>query len=396
MRDLSTVERHRLADEWANGVELYDVPAIGCLIQCARRVPAIRTALICGSHTLTYGQLFDRVAAHAIAEAGFASVGPACDDRPAALDADPEAAALEGLARLLAEITAAAEPLPAARPVACAGSHPDTCAQSGDCALIRHDLAEPTVPRLALTLSALAAAADDRRGVVADTRACRVDRAFGSADVRLLAARWDGADAAVEMLAALADGATLVLATEAQRADAAALSELIAATSATHVLAEVAALAGFADLPAPALPTVRRWDVTGTACPAILPGLLRAIAPDSVAGFAYTAPEYAGVAARGPLDGSGRVRPIPGARVLVLDAELCLVAPGETGDVYLGGAALAAEPAEAAADFLADPYAAGRLVKTGERGHWTADGWLVFAAAAPAAASATEIDYAAA
>ncbi|MBL1075254.1 AMP-binding protein [Nocardia sp. 2] len=410
---LSTVERHRLADEWANGVELYDVPAISCLIQGARRVPALRTALNCGSRTLTYGELFDRVDALHAESAGFAfgsrtsAAGSAWAGATVSGDGrEPGDAALDGLVRLLSEIVSAATadalPVP---PSDCTGGHPGECglAQAGDCAFTRaRGLAEPVVSGLALTLSALAAAADDRRGVVADHRICRVDRAYGSADVRLLAVAWDGADAAVELLAALADGATLVLATAAQRADAAALAGLIAETSATHVLAEADALAGFADLAAPFLPSVRRWDVTGTSCPAILSGLLRMIAPDSVAGFAYTAPEYAGVVARGPLDGSGRVRPIPGARLLVLDAELCLLAPGESGDVHIGGAALAIEPADAAATFIADPYAPGRVARTGERGRWTADGWLVFDAAATGssesagAAGASGIDFAAA
>ncbi|MCU1646086.1 MAG: hypothetical protein JWN03_6361 [Nocardia sp.] len=325
---LSTVERLRLVDEWANGVELYDVPSVESLIECGRRVPILRTAVRYGGHILTYAELFDRLDGGSIGSAG---------------------PSLDGLARLLCEIAAAA--------------NNDSTLMLGDSGI-------------GLTADALAAAADDRRAVVAAHRECRVDRAFGSADVRLFATRWDCADAAVELLAALADGATLVLATEAQRQAPAALAELIATCAATHVVADARTLATLSDLPAPALPTVRRWDVTGTDCPVILSGLLRAVAAGSVAGFAYTAPEYAGVAARGPLDGSGRVRPIPGARVLVLDSALRPVAPGMSGEVYLGGAALAAE---SATGFVADPFVpGGRLTRTGARGGWTADGWLVF------------------
>ncbi|MFB7721445.1 AMP-binding protein [Nocardia sp. NPDC056100] len=326
---LSAVERHRLVDEWANGVELYDVPSVESLIGCGRRVPVLRTAVRHGGHILTYAELFTVLDGGVIGTAG---------------------PSLDGLARVLCDIADATE----------------------------NDSAVTFGSGISLTPDALAAAADDRRAVVADHRECRVDRAFGSADVRLFATRWDCADAAVELLAALADGATLVLATEAQRTDPTALAELISTCAATHVVAPAEILSGLADRPAPALPSVRRWDVTGTACPAVLSGLLRSIAPGSVAGFAYSAAAYAGVAARGPLDGSGRVRPIPGARLLVLDEALELVAPGVTGAVYLGGAALAVT----ADGFVADPFAVrGTLSRTGARGHWTADGWLVFESA---------------
>ncbi|MGW4353473.1 AMP-binding protein, partial [Nocardia sp. NPDC004582] len=214
----------------------------------------------------------------------------------------------------------------------------------------------------------------------------------GDRSARLLATRWDTTDAAVELLAALADGATLVLATAPQRADAAALAELIALSAATHVVADAHVLANLAFLPSPALPTVRRWDVSGNDCPAALSGLLHELAPGSCTGFAYTTPEYAGVAARGPLDGSGRVRPIPGARLLVLDDSLRLVPPGRSGRVYVGGSALALELDGAAEGFVDDPFVpGGRLVRTGIHGGWTPDGWLLLdlegsqAAATPSA-----------
>ncbi|MEV6771201.1 AMP-binding protein [Nocardia sp. NPDC051030] len=333
---LSTVERQRLADEWANGVELYDVPSVSDLIECGRRVPSVRTAVRCGGHILTYAELYERLDGGSIGTAG-----PTLDD----------------LARLLSDIAAAAH----------------TGAM----------LAELGPEGTGLTPDAVAAAADDRRAVAADLRSCHIDRAYGSADVRLLGTHWDCTDAAVELLATLADGATLVLATAAQRMDSSALAELVAETAASHVMAAAGTLAGLTELPAvPALPSVRRWDVLGTHCPAALSGLLRELSPGSCAGFAYGTVEYAGVAARGPLDGSGRVRPIPGARLLVLDESLRLVVPGETGDVYLGGAAMAVELTDAAAGFsIADPFGPGRLVRTGTRGQWTADGWLVFAQA---------------
>ncbi|WP_162958600.1 AMP-binding protein [Nocardia yunnanensis] len=344
---LSAVERHRLVDEWANGVELYDVPSVAMLIECGRRVPALRTAVRCGDHILTYAELYERLDGGVTGAAG-----PTLDD----------------LARLLCDIAAAAE--------------------------FGAVLAELGPAGTGLKPVAVAAAADDRRAVAADQRACSVDRAYGSPDVRLLATGWDTTDAAVELLAALADGATLVLATAAQRAEAAALAELIASTAPTHVVADAATLAGLAFLPSPALPSVRRWDVFGNDCPAALSELLRGLAPGSCAGFAYTTPQYAGVAARGPLDGSGRVRPIPGARLLVLDESLRLVPPGRSGRVYVGGSALALELDGHAEGFVDDPFApGGRLVRTEVHGGWTADGWLLLdmieSAAAPAVSDQT-------
>ncbi|MGV9663673.1 AMP-binding protein [Nocardia niigatensis] len=343
---LSAVERHRLVDEWANGVELYDVPSVPMLIECGRRVPSLRTAVRCGDHILTYAELFERLDGGVTGTAG-----PTLDD----------------LARVLCDIAAA---------------------EFGSV------LAELGPHGAGLKPVAVAAAADDRRAVAADQRSRPIDRAYGSPDVRLLATRWDTTDAAVELLATLADGATLVLATAAQRADVTALAELIALSASTHVVAEAGTLANLAFLPSPALPTVRRWDVFGNDCPAALSALLRELAPGSCAGFAYTTPEYAGVAARGPLDGSGRVRPIPGARLLVLDESLRLVPPGRSGRVYVGGSALALELDDSAEGFVDDPFVpGGRLVRTDTHGGWTTDGWLVLdmiESVSPAPSSAAE------
>ncbi|MTE11490.1 AMP-binding protein [Nocardia sp. CT2-14] len=345
---LSAVERHRLMDEWANGVELYDVPSVSMLIDRGRRVPALRTAVRCGDHILTYAELYERLDGGVTGTAG-----PTLDD----------------LARVVCDIAEAAE--------------------------FGAVLAELGPHGTGLKPVAVAAAADDRRAVAADQRSCPIDRAYGSPDVRLLATRWDTTDAAVELLAVLADGATLVLATTAQRAHATALAELIATSAATHVVADTDTLAALAFLPSPALPTVRRWDVFGNDCPAALSDLLRELAPGSCAGFAYTTPEYAGAAARGPLDGSGRVRPIPGARLLVLDEALRLVPPGRSGRVYVGGAALALELDGAADGFVDDPFApGGRLVRTDAHGGWTADGWLLLdmvESVSPAPSSAAEL-----
>ncbi|MFI6481779.1 amino acid adenylation domain-containing protein [Nonomuraea sp. NPDC050663] len=75
-------------------------------------------------------------------------------------------------------------------------------------------------------------------------------------------------------------------------------------------------------------------------------------------------------------------KPLPGLRALVLDGELEPVAPGVTGELYIGGAGLArgylGRPDLTADRFVPDPYGepGARLHRTGDRARWLADGTL--------------------
>lgn len=228
-----------------------------------------------------------------------------------------------------------------------------------------------------IPVAALAVAIADRRSVAAERKSVRADRALGTADVRLYAAGWSDVGVSVELLSAIADGAALVLADEHERTDPAALAALIERHGVTHVTGTVETVAGIAAA-ATALPTVCRWDITGTAPAPELPARLRALAPRSLATFAFTSVGYAGAVTRGCFDGTGCTRPIPGARVQVLDRDLRPVAPGVLGDVYVGGAAVGT--AGTSASFVPDPLEpGGRLFRTGERGRWTSEGRLAFA-----------------
>ncbi|RDI46183.1 AMP-binding protein [Nocardia mexicana] len=330
--ELSAPVRQRVLGEWATGVELSDVVGISGLIRRGQAVPIIRTAVHCGDESLDYGELFARI------------------ERGRETDRGDVAVAV----RLLAAVAA----------------------QDGEPLRVRGTDGRAVV----LTPRAVTAAVADRRAVAVERRWDAADPALGSADVRLVVAPWDCSHVLIELLAALADGATLVVPTAAERGDPVALSEVIRSRSVTHVVAAPEILLGLRDTGG--LSTVQRWDVVGTACPPGLSGHLRTLSPEAVASFGYDLPEYAGAVARGPLDGSGRARPIPGARVLVLDDYGQPVPPGVVGEIYAGGAALAEGEGAESSRFVADPFpvdgTATRLLRTGGRGRWTSEGWLVF------------------
>ncbi|MGY2060744.1 phosphopantetheine-binding protein, partial [Nocardia gipuzkoensis] len=198
-----------------------------------------------------------------------------------------------------------------------------------------------------------------------------------------------GLEITVELLAAVADGATLIVATEAQREDPVALVELVRTHAVTHVVADPATLARFVQTGVSMLPSVLRWDVLGTSWPAALPDLLPALSTGSLATFSYRVPGYAGAVARGPLEDGGLARPIPGARVLILDENHRPVPPGVIGRVFVGGAAaavdgvgdrLAADPAEPS----------NRLYRTDDRARWTFDGRLSLISDEPLASQRRE------
>ncbi|MFI6363252.1 amino acid adenylation domain-containing protein [Nocardia sp. NPDC050630] len=328
---MPAAERQRVLGEWATGVELSWLPGLAELIRRGRGVPPDRIALRCGTETLTYGELFERL------DRGVAQV--------------PEGVSAAGVVRRLAAL--------------------DAIANTDGTISASH---------VVLGREAIAAAVADRRAIAADRRGAPLDRAMGSADVRLVAIPWAGSEIEVELLAALVDGATLILTTEQQREDPVALVELIATHSVTHVVAEPVTLSRFVHTGVSMLPSVRSWQIIGTGWPAALPDLLPALAAGSVATFDFRIPQYAGAVARGAVDGSARARPIPGARVLVLDEALRPVAPGVDGEVYVGGAGLAQGYVEEAANaFIDDPYLPGaRLFRTEQRARWDTSGRLVF------------------
>ncbi|NEW28444.1 non-ribosomal peptide synthetase [Nocardia cyriacigeorgica] len=367
LRLMSAGEQERVLGEWSTGVEPSDVRSLGALFRHGRAVPGVRIALRCGSEQLTYGELYQRL-----------------DELIAGEAATEPTAGVDSLTHLLAAL---GRLLPPAAPVSkysapSAAPENDGRSDSTGATTGLHRSAE--VGPLELPLTALTAAVADRRCVAADRRRADADPARKRADIRLFATAPDDPQLAADLLAALTDGATFVLATAEQRADPVALAQVIAERAVTQVVAAPTLLAGLAAAGVDTLPTVHRWDVNGIGWSAELPALLRTLAPDSVATFAYRAPAYLGAVARGPMTAAGRARPVPGARILILDEWLRPVAPGVLGEVYVGGIALATRFAgpEATDGFVADPFEPGeRLFRTGDTARWTTDGRLAFAQA---------------
>lgn len=336
---LTTGERARMLEEWATGVEPYDVSALVTVIRHGHMVPGTRVAARCAGEVLTYGDLFG---------GGDLSGGRGNGAGVRSSSALPTPAAV---AALLAEFVTASRV---------------GLGRFGDRGLL-------------LSADALAVAVADRRNIAADRRPRRVDPAMRPADVRLLALPWGDPQNTVDLLAAWSSGASVVVPTEAQRRDPTALAGLIDTYGVTQMVAEAGLPIRFIEDGVNRLPTVARWDLTGTSGGSMLPEAVRCLSPDAVATVAFHAPAYLGAVARGPLAPTAWTRPVPGAKVLLLD-EGRLVAPGVVGDVHVGGRALGAEFAlgRDRDSFVNDPYdPRARLFRTGHRGWWTSEGRLI-------------------
>ncbi|MGI5041471.1 AMP-binding protein, partial [Streptomyces sp. JAC128] len=129
-----------------------------------------------------------------------------------------------------------------------------------------------------------------------------------------------------------------------------------------------------------------RIGVGGEACPPALWQRLRAL--EGVDGFNFYGPTEATVdTAVARLCESEHVvvgRPVPNARVFVLDEYLQPVPVGVAGELYVAGAGLARGYVNGAGltaeRFVAGPFGApgGRMYRSGDRAKWDAEGRLVF------------------
>lgn len=335
-------ERRRVLDEWSCGVEVSEVSTAADLLRRARTYPSTRIAWRCGTDAVDFGAVCARLCARPLTST----------DGPAGGSLDARSADSR-LARTRTELS-------------CAMAHNniqlgDLLALAGEFVAAAADgvsleIVDAAGKVLSFEADAVAAAVADRRAVAASRQAGRMDPACRTADRRVIGAGAGTVALLVEALAALADGATLDVVP----------GELAPAISAhtTHVVADAADL--LADLPVLAVDgSPQRWDLLGRN-PSRVPALA------GVTGtIGYVVPGYAGAVARGPLDGTGRVRPVPGARIFVLDDAGKPTPPGVVGEVFVGGVALARTSS--------DSDRADGLLRTGDRAHWTTAGWLKLA-----------------
>ncbi|MET9348824.1 amino acid adenylation domain-containing protein [Streptomyces termitum] len=185
-----------------------------------------------------------------------------------------------------------------------------------------------------------------------------------------------------ELSIGLLSGATMILSSAEDRGPGGPLAELVERTGTTMVCLPPTVLSAWpADRP---MPGGVQLVVAGEACP---PELVERFSRGRVMLNAY-GPTEATVCASVSAPLSGAVKPPIGfplhnTRLYVLDGRLRPVAPGVTGELYIGGDQLARgylrRPELTATRFLADPYATapgGRMYRSGDLVRWNADGSL--------------------
>ncbi|MBK5911040.1 hypothetical protein CCR85_05990, partial [Rhodothalassium salexigens] len=205
---------------------------------------------------------------------------------------------------------------------------------------------------------------------------------LGPGDVVLQLAPWSFDASLSDILMALHSGADLCLATGEARLPGPALAALIERAGVTVITAPPSVLAA---LPERRYASVRTVISMAEAC---TPAALARWQPGRRFFNGYGPTEAAigaTLCALGPDDPPASLgTPLGMGTVQVLDDRMRPVAPGGTGEIYLGGPGLArgylGRPAQTARAFVPDPTRhGGRLYRTGDRARVDADGRLLFA-----------------
>ncbi|MBL4606564.1 MAG: amino acid adenylation domain-containing protein, partial [Pseudomonadales bacterium] len=190
--------------------------------------------------------------------------------------------------------------------------------------------------------------------------------------------------AAWEIWACLCSGASLIIAPEDIRISAKEMVSWIAKTNLTHLfLPTPLAEAVFAE------PLPRNWSLAylftgGDKLNQFPPKnrsfkLINAYGPTECSVVA-TAGEIKSADDHGGLPSIGR--PIDNARIYILDKTQQVVPVGVMGELYIGGSGLANEylnnPELSAEKFLENPYAEGRLYRSGDLAKWLPTGDILY------------------
>jgi len=182
-------------------------------------------------------------------------------------------------------------------------------------------------------------------------------------------------------------GARLAVAEPGEHRDPQALAARIAAYGVTTVHFVPSMLSAFlaGGVAQDQVPTLRRIVCSGEALPGELRDRCFAALPGVALNNLY-GPTEAAIDVTFHDCAAGETGPVPigapitGTQVYVLDADLNLAPPGVAGELYLGGAGLArgylSRPGLTAERFVANPFGAGRLYRTGDRVRWTGAGEL--------------------
>jgi amino acid adenylation domain-containing protein len=264
-------------------------------------------------------------------------------------------------------------------------------AVDGSAAMIDAESAEP-LPPLATPDSAAyviytSGSTGKPKGVVVEHRglgnlAAAQARVFGVAPgSRVLQFASLNFDASVsEIVVTLAAGATLVLAAQEAMLPGPDLARTLVDCAVSVVTLPPSALAV---LPVGAFPALRTLVVAGEACPE---EIVNRWAPGRCFVDAYGPTEATVCATMGECAAGGGKpsigRPMDNVRVYVLDARGGPVPVGVPGELHIGGVGVARgylhRPELTAERFVADPFAGGRMYRSGDRARWLPDGRLDF------------------
>ncbi|HMG23473.1 MAG TPA: amino acid adenylation domain-containing protein [Kofleriaceae bacterium] len=200
-------------------------------------------------------------------------------------------------------------------------------------------------------------------------------------------------DAMWELFGPLADGVPLVIATAAEMADPRLLAAAVERHRVTRLVVVPSLLRTLLELGAGRaefLPALTLWLATSEELKPALVDAFHAARPGSRLVNLYGASETADqVAAHRVEPGDARGlrtpigRPIANTRIYILDPAGRPQPIGVPGEICVAGAGISERylgdvPAAAQARFTADPFAPGRMYRTGDRGRWRHDGVLEY------------------